>query len=73
MLIKVIYLDGTLGTVKSSNIDKLVKYHHIAAYQCSEGWVEVRRKKLNIDYKGLERRKRNQESIRLKSHQYWLL
>lgn len=58
MLIKVIYPDGKLGTVRRSDLGDLVKMGSIAAYHCSEGWVELRRKR-NIGYRGQERRVHN--------------
>jgi hypothetical protein len=57
MLIKVIHIDGSLGTVRSSSLGDLVKTGGIAAYQCSEGWIEVRRKQIKRLYIGPERRK----------------
>lgn len=55
MLTKVIYADGSLSTVKYSQLGKLIRMGKIAAYQSVEEWVEVRRKR-KIDYKGRERR-----------------
>jgi hypothetical protein len=55
MMIKVLCADGTFGTVRSAKLGELVKKGGIAAYKCSEGWVEVRRKR-NIGYSGKERR-----------------
>jgi hypothetical protein len=55
MMIKVLYADGVFGTVRSANLGELVKKEGIVAYKCSEGWVEVRRKR-NIGYSGKERR-----------------
>jgi hypothetical protein len=56
MLIKVIYPDGTFGMARSSSLGRLVRSHEIIAFQCSEGWVEVRRKQDQTLYKGPERR-----------------
>ncbi len=56
MYLKVIYPDGTTGMVKSSTIPGLIKAGKIVAFQCSEGWVEERRKNKERYY-GLERRK----------------
>jgi hypothetical protein len=55
MMIKVLYADGHFGTVRSAQLGELVKKGGIAAYNCSEGWVEVRRM-WNIGYSGPERR-----------------
>jgi hypothetical protein len=55
MQIEVIQTDGTFGWVKSSTLGKLVKMGGIAAYQCSEGWIEVRRKQ-SVGFGGPERR-----------------
>jgi hypothetical protein len=57
-LLNVLNIDGTFGTVSSASLGELVKMGSIAAYHLSEGWVEVRRK-INIGYKGQERRIRN--------------
>jgi hypothetical protein len=56
--IKVLYVDGTFGTVRSAQLGELVKKGGIAAYNCSEGWVEVRRM-WNIGCSGPERRVRS--------------
>ena len=56
MLIKVIYPDGTFGMTRSSSLGSLVQSQKIVAFQCSEGWVEVRRKQDETSYKGPERR-----------------
>ncbi len=55
MLLKVIYPDGTAGKVTSTRIGNLAKAGTIVAYQCSEGWVELRRTHHN-GYTGPERR-----------------
>jgi hypothetical protein len=55
MYLKVIYPDGTPGMVRATTIGELIRTSKIIAYQCSEGWVELRRKK-NMGYKGGERR-----------------
>jgi len=60
MLIKVIRVDGSSGTVRSTSLGQLVKAGKVVAYQCSEGWVESRRKQRKgqaDDYKGAERRR----------------
>ncbi len=56
MLIKVLYTDGSFGQIRASRLGELVKTAGIVAHHCSEGWVEVRRKRKNSDYKGPERR-----------------
>lgn len=57
MLVKVIRTDGTSGRVRSSNFGKALKSGEIAAYHCSEGWIEVRRKRNLGSYTGFEKRK----------------
>ncbi len=57
MLIKVIRTDGTPGKVRASRFGTTLKSGEIAAYQCSEGWIEVRRKRNAEDYRGFEKRK----------------
>ena len=58
MLIKVVHADGHPGTVRSTSLGELVKSGEVVAYQCSEGWIEVRRKpRKGYEHKGLERRK----------------
>jgi hypothetical protein len=59
MYLKVIYPDGTAGTVISSTIDVLIKQGKIVAFKCSEGWVEVRRKLKGKFYFGKDRRRSN--------------
>lgn len=59
MLIKVIHTDGSTGTVRDSSLWPLLKMGGIAAYQGSDGWVEVRRKQLSVNYRGPERRQFN--------------
>ncbi len=56
MLIKVIYPDGSSGSVRSSALGRMTKEGKIVAFKCTEGWVEVRRKHAPDDYKGPERR-----------------
>jgi hypothetical protein len=56
MLIKVIYPDGSSGTIRSSSLGKLSKEGGIVAFKCTEGWVEVRRKHDTTVYEGPERR-----------------
>ncbi len=56
MFLKVIYPNGTSGVVRSKAIDGLIKAGKIIAFNCSEGWVEARRKKGNSNYSGPERR-----------------
>lgn len=55
MYLKVIYPDGTVGKVRSASIGHLAKTGEIVAYQCSEGWVELRRKRYAA-YRGPDRR-----------------
>ena len=60
MLIKVIRDDGTSGIVRSTSLGELVKSGKVVAYQCSEGWIESRRKPRKgkaDEYTGVERRK----------------
>ncbi len=56
MFLKVIYPDGKTGTASFSSLTSLIKIGKIVAFECSQGWVETRRKR-NSDYKGPERRK----------------
>ena len=62
MRIKVIYIDGTSDMVRPSTLGRLMELDGIVAYQCSEGWVEVRRKQLKGNYFGPERRKSKPET-----------
>ncbi len=57
MLIKVIYSDGSSGMIRTSRLAKLVKTKRIAAYEATNGWVELRRKQSTSNYQGAERRK----------------
>ena len=57
MFLKVMYPNGTSGIERSSTVGYLIKSGQIVAFQCSEGWVETRRKKNNEGYLGRERRK----------------
>jgi hypothetical protein len=41
MLIKVIYLDASAGEVDANLLDDLISKGKIAAYQRSDGWVEI--------------------------------
>ena len=63
MFLKVIYPDDTSGMVKASIIEGLMKSGKIVAFHCSEGWVEVRRKRNIEEYNGIDRRKTNPESF----------
>ncbi len=56
MFIEVLYPDGTTGKVRSSMMRRMSQMERIVAYKCSEGWVEVRRKKSGDYYRGPERR-----------------
>ncbi len=56
MFIKVIYPDGSSGTVRSPILRGMIQLGRIVAYKCSEGWVEVRRKENPDNYHGRERR-----------------
>ena len=60
MLIKVIYTGGTLGKLKSSTLEGVMKSGKIIAFHCSEGWLDVRRKCQSIFY-GVDRRRANKE------------
>ncbi|WP_041245456.1 GSU3473 family protein [Geotalea uraniireducens] len=56
----VIYTDGKKDTVSASKIVELMRSNRIAAIQCAEGWLEIRRNQIvgfTTDYKGPERRK----------------
>jgi hypothetical protein len=64
MFIKVIYPDGTLGTERSLSVGYLMKLGKIVAFQCSEGWVEARRKQNNEDFFGRERRRSNSPIVK---------
>ena len=58
--LKVIYTDGTTATVNASEIVELMRSKKIAAIQCGEGWLEIRRDQIvgfTADYNGPERRK----------------
>jgi hypothetical protein len=58
--IKVIYTDGAEDTVNASQFAELLRSNKIAAIQCAEGWLEIRRDQIvgfTADYEGLERRK----------------
>ena len=57
MFLRVAYSDGTIGLITSSILGFLSKSGKIIAYQCSDGWIEVRRKQNNANYSGPERRK----------------
>ncbi len=62
--VKVIYTDGTTDTVNAAKIVELLHSKKIAAIQCSEGWLEIRRDQIvgfKADYAGPERRKTNPE------------
>ena len=62
-LTKVIFPDGTSCKVTASSIGGLMKFGNIVAYQCSAGWVEVRRKRNLSSYKGPERRNAEPERV----------
>jgi len=64
MLTKVIHTDGTVGAVTASRLGELVKTGGIAAYRCSDRWVEVRRNRSRGNYTGPERRKGRAETAR---------
>ena len=58
--IKVIYTDGTTDTVNAAQIVELIRSKKIAAIQCAEGWLEIRRNQIvgfTTEYEGSERRK----------------
>jgi len=58
--VKVIYTDGTEDTVNAAKIVELLRSNKIAAIQCAEGWLEIRRNQIvgyTAVYEGLERRK----------------
>ena len=63
MFLKVIYPDGTSGMVKASIIEGLMKSGKIIAFHCSEGWVEVRRRRNVEEFNGIDRRKTKPESF----------
>jgi len=58
--ITVAYTDGTQDTVDAAQFVELLRSHKIAAIQCAEGWLEIRRNQIigfTSEYKGPERRK----------------
>ncbi len=58
--LKVIYTDGTTDTVNAAKIVELLREKKIAAIQCAEGWLEIRRDQIvgfTAHYEGPERRK----------------
>lgn len=58
--IRVIYTDGIEETVNASQFVELLRSEKIAAIQCAEGWLEIRRDQIvgiTESYEGLERRK----------------
>ncbi len=57
MFLKVAYSDGTTGLITSSILGFLSRSGKVIAYQCSDGWVELRRKQKDANYSGPERRK----------------
>jgi hypothetical protein len=62
--IQVIYTDGTKDAVNASQFVTLLRSNKIAAIQCAEGWLEIRRNQIvgfTADYEGLERREINRE------------
>lgn len=64
--VKVIYTDGTTDTVNAAQIVELLRTKKIAAIQCAEGWLEIRRDQIvgfSTDYHGTERRKSRTENI----------
>ncbi len=63
--VKVIYTDGTTDIVNAARIVELLHTKKIAAIQCSEGWLEIRRDQIvgfKAAYDGPERRKPRQET-----------
>jgi len=57
--VKVIYTDGTEDTVNAYQIVELLRSKKIAAIQCAEGWLEIRRDQIvgyTAGYEGLEKR-----------------
>ena len=64
--VKVIYTDGTTDTVNAAQIVELLRTKKIAAIQCAEGWLEIRRNQIvgfTSDFEGTERRKTKPENI----------
>ncbi len=64
--VKVIYTDGTIHTVNAAQIVELIRAKKIAAIQCAEGWLEIRRNQIvgfTADYQGPERRKTNRNTL----------
>jgi hypothetical protein len=58
--LKVIYTDGTEDNVDASQIIESLRSGKIAAIQCAEGWLEIRRDQIvgyTAGYEGLNRRK----------------
>ena len=57
--LKVIFTDGIKDTVSASQFVDLLRLKKIAAIQCAEGWLEIRRNQIvgvTEDYVGPERR-----------------
>ena len=63
MYIKVIYIDGTSGTVKPTEIDGLIRLGKIIAFRTSKKWVDVRRRSKKDVYVGDDRRRTKPESF----------
>ena len=64
--VKIIYTDGTEDTVNAHQIVELLRSHKIAAIQCAEGWLEIRRDQIvgyTKVYEGLEKRGNKTEKI----------
>ncbi len=55
LMIRVIYPDGSEGSVRESRLAKLISQGKVVAYQPVEDWVELRRKITDV-YGGVERR-----------------
>ena len=57
--VKVIHTDGTEETVNAYQIAELLRSKEIAAIQCAEGWLEIRRNQIvgySAVYEGPEKR-----------------
>lgn len=58
--LKVIYTDGNEDNVDASHFIQSLESGKIAAIQCAEGWLEIRRNQIvgyTPGYEGLNRRK----------------
>lgn len=62
--INLVYADGTKETVDAGQIDELLRLKKIAAIQCGEGWLEIRRNQIvgfTTKFVGTEKRESRTE------------